>query len=603
MTARGAGRLRVLGGVCASVVLWLPALIHWRASGFGDWQQFHHWWEIGVVSFRRWGEWPLWDPHHCGGVSQWGQPQAQNYGPLYLMFAVPFGTVVGHKLFLLVHTAIGWVGTYRLAREDEKMLPVGATLAATVWCASGFYAWHGAGGHSTFLAFYYAPWLLFAWRRAEHDYRYCAAVALLMTELLLEGGHYPFPFAAILLGFDLVCRLTPSRAGRLIVAGGISAVLTAFAGACRWVPILIAMSRYPRPIQDTDHLLPSEMLTMLTVREHDWRWVGHPWVWPEYGTYVGYGVLGLVALGLGLVLVRPRRRLHIVAGLALFLALVAGNWGPWWPAALLHHLPFVSNLHLPSRWMVYATLYLALLAGLPLSELTRALARYRRGRVTGFLLSLPAWLVALAIAVDLYTVALTITDKWDGPPLGEETPETPHLVASYDYLGEYAHFPQRNVGTMECYDAVPWPRSHALWLGEVPQARLAPRDDYHVAPAGSIDSYDRTNHTVTVDVTLAAAGRVVLNQNWEPEWRANTGSVVDDGLGRLAVDLPAGHHHLVVHFAPDDMPWSVLATLAGLLGCIALPITLTRRARRRRPTPTGSPRARDPEAAGVDPSP
>jgi len=70
----------------------------------------------------------------------------------------------------------------------------------------------------------------------------------------------------------------------------------------------------------------------------------------------------------------------------------------------------------------------------------------------------------------------------------------------------------------------------------------------------------------------------VLNQNYEPRWMTSTGAPVDD-LGRLAVDLPAGRRRVKLWFAPDDLPWSVLASAAGVIACAAI---LARPWRRRR---------------------
>ena len=58
-------------GLILAVIAYAPALVKHDKSGWGDWQQFHHWWEVGRVSILRWHELPLWDPHHCGGVPMW----------------------------------------------------------------------------------------------------------------------------------------------------------------------------------------------------------------------------------------------------------------------------------------------------------------------------------------------------------------------------------------------------------------------------------------------------------------------------------------------------------------------------------------------------
>lgn len=551
----------------AAIGFWSPALIHWDRSGWGDWQQFHHWWEVGVVSIRRWGEWPLWDPHHCGGVSQWGQPQAQNFSPLYLIFAVPFGTVIGHKLFLLAHHVIGFTGLYVFARREERFSRSGAFLAAIVWTSSGFAAWHFAGGHSTFLAFLYYPFLLLAWRRAEIDIRWNIAVAAIMTNLLLEGGHYPFPYAIVVLGFDTVARFRPRRPWPMVRTIMISGLLTGLLGAVRWVPILIAMSRHPRPIEDTDRLSFGEIVEMWTAREHSWRWVGHEWVWAEYGTYVGWGVLTLALVGTLIAVFK--KRFYVVAGALFFLAFSMGYHGPFWPSSVLHTLPFFSNLHLPSRWQVLCTMYIALLTGLVLTRIEIELSKRRFLREFDFVRPLLPWALALVIVIDLYVVGLGITDRWNGPPLGREPVLTPQLVRGRNYLEEFSNYPSQNVGTMECYDAVPWHRSAHLWVGDVPQVRIVDRESNRVRTLSGefVHAYDRTNYRAWADVTLASEGRVVFNQNFESQWTSSIGVPIDDGLGRLAVDLPPGRHRIEVRFAPDDLPWSALVSALGLIAC------------------------------------
>ncbi len=551
-------------------ILWGPAFYRSDKSGWGDWQQMHHWAELGVVSMLRFGEFPLWDPNHCGGVPHWGQPQAQNFSPIWMLFHLPFGTQLGHKLWILFHHLIGFAGLYLLGRKRERLSRAGAALAATIWTTSGFMAWHFAGGHATFLAFEWYPLLLLAWRKADEDLRFNVAVAAIMTELLLEGAHYAFPYAAVFLGFDSAARLVRGRKSeilRMLRTGVTSALLTLLLGAVRWVPILLAMSRYPRPIEDTDTLGLADLITMWTAREHDWTWPPHPWVWAEYGTYVGWAVLALALVGAVLAL-RERRGL-LVAGALFFIAFTVGYHGPYWPSSILHDLPFFSNLHVPSRWQVLATFYMSLLAGIVLSRLETRLARARFGRDAEWARATLPWLVVLAIAADLFAVALPITNRWDGAPVGIMAPEPPHIIVTHRYFEEYANYPSRDVSTLECYDAVPWPRGEGLWTGEVPQVRFAEEDGTTARTSDRLLSYARTNHTVTIDVELASPGVAIVNQNWEQQWRVSSGEMAPS-TGRLAVRLPAGRHRVVFTFEPDDLPYSVIASLLGVLLSIAL---------------------------------
>ena len=560
----------------AALAMWAPAFLAEEHSGWGDWQQMHHWAEIGVVSLTRFGEWPLWDPYHCGGVPHWGQPQVQNFSPFWLLLHVPFGTHLGHKLWIVFHHVVGFAGLYIVSRRLQHFSHAGAFLAASIWTMSGFAAWHFAGGHATFLAFMWYPALLLCWRRADDDIRYVVAVAMIMAELLLEGAHYAFPYAAVFLGYDSVSRFLRFEKDawkRMLRTGVFSVVLTLLLGAVRWVPIMLAMSRYPRPIEDTDTLTFAEVVVMWTARSHDWTWAPHPWVWAEYGTYVGWGVLLLCALGIAIAL--RERKLLEVGGALFFLAFTMGYHGPFWPSSILHSLPFFSNLHLPSRWQVLCTFYMSLLAGLALTRLEARLARVPLERDTRWVGPLIPWAIAAVLVVDLDVMALTITNRWDGPRVGNIAAEAPHLVHPGNYHGEYSNYPARNVGTTECYDAVPWPRSHSLWVGDVPQVRFADRDG-HPRVGDTLHAFARTNHTVRVDVEMQTEGRILINQNFENQWHASVGRAFADE-GRLALILPAGRHQVTFRFEPDDLPYSAFASLTGLVVSVVVLVAGRRR--------------------------
>jgi len=565
---------------------WAPAFLSPEATGWGDWQWFHHMWEAGRVAVERHGEWPLFDPHHCGGVPLWGNPQAQVFSPTWAIFGLGFGTTLGHKLFLAFHTAVAFGGTFLLARRLLRLGTAGATLAAVTWSCSGFFALHGAGGHATFCAFAYGPGILLAWRLAEDDVRWAAVVALLMWLVLAEGGHYPFPYFVLLLAFDAVARLPPfaarRRAPRVLRAALVAGALTALVGAYRVVPILMTVTRFPKPVRSDDALTLGEILEMLVARSHTWFDGRHPWVWGEYGAYVGVVPVALGAAGVAWVLVSGLRRRRVpgghwlIAGLVLFAAFTQGKATPGHPWSLVHgYLPFYGSLHVPSRFRVLLTLFLALLAGLALDVLARRLTRLatpRRG-LRGWARALP-WVVVLGCGVDLFAVNVAFNDRWNGPPLIGDPAKAFHLVPARGYYERYARYPLRNVGTPFCYDPVPWDVSPRLWVGDVPQARVHPRD------AGEVRAASRTSSTLTATVHLDAPATVRFNQTHHPELVSDVGRTVEDA-GLLGVALPAGEHRVTVRYQPPDLPWSGLLTGLGLVGCLLVGIRRGGRRRRR----------------------
>ncbi|HEY8430541.1 MAG TPA: hypothetical protein VIL20_19310 [Sandaracinaceae bacterium] len=577
MTDRHASQLRLAGSVVLTAVFHAPAFFDPDATGFGDWQQIHHAWEVGVVAVRRWGEWPLWNPHHCGGVTMLGNPESQHWSPFFPL-ALVFSSTHVLKLVLVLHAWLGLVGAYRLARREHGLSTFAASIAAVGFSMSGFFAWQMAGGHFTFVSFYLAPWLLLAFRASIRDLRWVAAVALLLALSVAEGGTYPFPYFVLLLAFDGAVVALGSRrdvllrARRVLAAGLGAGLLAALVGAIRFLPIVRTLELYPRDEPSYDRMYLHEMVDVWTRYDFPWRHPDHPFVWNEYTAFVGWPLFSLGLLGI--VVALRRRRFGLVAGLAIFVALMLGNRGPWAPWELLHSLPVYDSLKVPSRFSVFATLYLALLAGLAIDELRRGARRLgsvlgdRGLRIAGRTAKALTFLLAAGPAVAFGAVTHA---RWDGPPVSGEPADRFHLVPAAHYQYEIASLPRRNLGTPACYiGSMRWDISRRLWVGDRPQVR--------VQGPGEVVRARRTNHTVEADVRMEGPGRVLFNQNYHPDWTERSGFRVANDGGLLAVDVPAGAHRLKVRYEPATLFTAANLSLLGLVVC-GLVLFRPRRAR------------------------
>jgi len=549
---------RVLAiSLVAAIVTWGPAFISPLATGFGDWQYFHHMWEAGYVAITRYGEWPLWDPYHCGGITVFANPQSQHLSPLYWL-SLPLGPTLASKAFVVLHAAAGFAAMYWLARVDFGISAAGAALASIAWASSGFFASHGGGGHSAFLPFYFAPLVVILWRRALVDPRYAVGLACVMTLVLLEGGVYPFPFFVLLLACEALVAIAATRAWRpTLRAASLTLLLTVLLGAIRLLPILDELRGHPRTVGSRDGVTLTELLQMLTVRDLPWidrSWGsgGHQFVWAEYGSYVGYGVLALAAIGL-VACLRQRRYAVIVVG-ALFLGLTLGEHGNASPWSLVHRLPIYDSLRAPSRFSVLLTLFIALAAGMGLDLLLRRVPRKRE---------LVAWLVVLGVAIDIAAVNVRVINRWRDPPIQTEpVHERFYLTRDIPYERNFASFPRLNVGTTGCYEAMNFSVARGLWSGDEAQARVP-------QGTGEVNAWGRTTTHVWADVTLSAPGRVLFNQNYAPGWHASQGEVVDDA-GQLAVDAPAGRQRIELVYRPATLWPGAIAFLLGVVLCACL---------------------------------
>lgn len=568
-----------MASAALAVVYWFPALRRPDSTGFGDWQMVHHNWEAAYTSLARFGEWPLWDPFHCGGVTILGNPESQLYAPWFWL-SFMFGTVIAVKFMLLAHGVIALTGMYWLARCRYQLQAPSAALAAIGWAFCGCFTWDGAGGHATFLPFAFAPWLSYFVHRGRDLRREIAAVAALLLLTLYSGGTYPLPYFALWLLAELSLRAYARRALRetALFALGCAGIL-ALAGAIRFVPIYLTLSRHPRTVPNDDALALAEVWEMLTARTHGWRVPGHPFVWPEYGSYLGYPLTILGLLGCMIALRKPGLR-HLTVWLALYTCLMLGNLGAFAPFTLLHHLPVYDSLRVPSRFAIFVTFFLSLLAGLMVDWVLLRL-KQRLQQPIGSVLALGAF-------IDLATAAYPIAEMWREPPLDRSAPAEALYLVKRNYYRFYASYPGLNLGTPICYvGGIDWKVSPALWMGREPQLKLA-------GDTGSIEELRQTPNAYRARLRLRADSHLIFNQNFAPGYVSNHGQPIAD-RGRLALDLPAGTYQLELRYRPPEFLPSAAVSGMGLMLLCALASLPTRRTTRTAASPSQTPPASPPD--------
>lgn len=542
-----------------ALLFWHTAFRRLASTGAHDWRYYIHMWEATRVGIQRFGELALWNPYQCGGITLWGNPQQWSFSPLFYP-ALLIGTPLAFKLRLILLHTFGLVGMYVLARRLHGIRPLGALLAAVPWACSGFFSWHNLAGHAAFQSFWLFPWVLYLSRRAEGDARFCAATAGVIFFMAVDGGSYPLPYLALLLGSDALFRLLGASGARervrivapLIWTGALALSLSAL----RLIPSLVTLARNPRNLDDNDSINLAEAVLMLTARRHEWRFDPHLYTWHEYACFVGWTLVALGLLGFVLSL---RRQPVLAAGALLFFLCTLGHVAPYFPWPLLKRLPVLGSLRIPSRFVVLFTLYLGLLAGLALDWLRDRLSQWRPSRPRAFG-TLVATALAVGAVVDLFAVNLSVNDIWRGRDLPDELPTGRyHLVSAEpvaEFRARFASFPQQEHGSAQCYEPLPWPISGELWSGDVAQAR--------VTGEGRVLDWGHTTNTLWAEVDVKAPARVVFNQTFAPGWASSRGTVVDDA-GRIAVDAPSGNYRLDMRFRPPELAVSVGVTLVGVL--------------------------------------
>jgi hypothetical protein len=269
--------------------------------------------------------------------------------------------------------------------------------------------------------------------------------------------------------------------------------------------------------------------------------------------FVGGAFLLVVALGTS-----NRRALASLVVIIVLVWLAAGYARKPALFALLRELPVFSALRYPERFLWIAVLYACEPAAHALATVP-LLGEGRRWRIGAWVVlgSAMAWTIAAELSTFHRAAEARVLGSIDA-----STPEHGfHQARGNRWL--ITHEEARGVGSLSCWETYP--------VLESPMLRAdLPAEEYALVP-GEVTRLIWSPNQITLRTRLERAGRVVVNQNWHPGWRASVGRVVpEDGL--LAVELPEGEHVLTLAFRPWSATAGLLVTNVALLalGMLAL---------------------------------
>lgn len=373
------------------------------------------------------GELPVWNPYLFGGVPQIAGLEPPIFYPFCWIFFVGLPYQLALALNLICHHLLAAAGVYLLGRAYGWRW-LSASLGACCFSFSGLmvsmHKFHPLQNTVAWLPLVFWAGHRLLTRQRLQDLALFAAV----YGLQVLSGHLEIVYFESLLllayGAGLLLQRPALRGWRvwaLALAGGLLALgLSA-------IQLLPALLYLPHSIRQGGLDSGSAM-----------SWSQHPWMlpllllptWPlaapvgiadffghtRYGSllfflvpYLGWPAWLFAAGGLSLPWpVQPRRRLYWGAVLVLALLLACGKYLPGYE--LLLKLPGLAFFRFPSKWLVFASLALSLLAADVFDALLDGPARMRRlglvalaaaglGLLGGLLIragGCDAWLPALA---------------------------------------------------------------------------------------------------------------------------------------------------------------------------------------------------------------
>lgn len=536
-------------------------------GGTFDWGYFFFLAEVDRTTVVDHHQFPFWNPYYCGGSVHLANPQTYFLSPTFL-FILAFGTPIGIRLTLTAAILLAFDGTRRFARV-LGLAPPAAIVAGAAYAFSGTIAQHLGGGHVGWVGFCVFPYVLHAFQRAfdvPGERRHILYGALFLAWIFGHFGGYTYPYSLLGLGVWALLAGAYARAPRRAIGIATAMVaLSAAVSAVRLVPILEFMSGHPRIRPDTDIVSPHEFLEIYAVR-HRGRFFGaHPYVWPEYGNYLGLSALVLLMVGIVLV-VRCRRPLRpLVWALGIFALFQIGNIPgfPWW---MVKQLPLFRFMRAPSRFTILVGLFACALIGVAVDW---ALNRLRRGDTEDPPPSvrrrwrLRRWAAAallVAAPVMLVDVATFNREQWfqtltTPPPADAVAPQFRQVVGNKHRMYAY---PRANQGSLACFEETPVDISPRL------RGDLSAEEYALDGPPDAVRRRSWSPNRIEVEVDFAKPGTVVVNQNFHKSWRV-TGGALTNHEGLLAARVPAGHHLVTFRFWPSSFFVGLAVTVTTLL--------------------------------------
>ena len=581
--------------VLVSALLFSPLYPTWRNWGGPDWDQHCFYHEVGRKSLLQFGQFPLWNPYHCGGTAALAEPQSA-FLSLNFPLILVFGTVAGLKLGLILHTALGMFGMFLLSKHFG-LSRWSAYLPSLVFFLSSWYPLHLIEGHTIYVTYAYLPYVFLLYLRGIERPRYALLSGVGIALMFLGGGLYTIQHTLTLVGLHVLLTLIATKRLAAVRALAIALAAAFCLAAIKALPVLEFLSVVYKPasspqytswrlfflglfsrhqvelyLDRTLYLLPS--MTADEIRQGAIAGTV-PWRWHEYGAYLG--IIPAVLATLALVHFRRHWRLILCAGVCLALAL--GRAFPGNPWGLMHYVPLLARLHGPSRFVIPLAFCASLLAGVSLSHVERYLSAEAGPR---WLRRCVPALIGI-VALDLMWVGMpTLRPGFDREPVAFKERSFRQTEAPNPYLSHFAAVLQ-NVGIVNGYartspdvaaiptrtrDGKPNPAYVAeAYLAETKQ----PADIWHFSP-----------NQVHVAVPASSPGTLVLNQNYLKGWRV-AGRRVKPHQGLVSVEVTPADDTIVFRYLPTTFVVGLIISVASL-GAMA--IVFARRSRRRAPNAT-----------------
>ncbi|MBD3331621.1 hypothetical protein GF356_02120 [candidate division GN15 bacterium] len=533
----------------------LPLLLKIDWWGVRDWDLFTTIAAVPTGTVLNYGQFPFWNPYLGGGNILFHHPEVTVLSPFFLFYLL-FGPLVGLKLQVLLCYAIGFGGSYLLARSFG-LSRIAGVLFSVAYFGSVHFALHIAEGHMPFTHYCFLPWFVaFVVMAREQRHHIIWAAAALALMVLGNGGAVPLLYTLFFGGMLCLLLSIQHRTVNYLLYLAAATLGGLGLAAVKFLPGVVYL------IENTWEGNPNESIPLSALDniffgfEHS-LFVKHfeqqTWAWHEYGAYISPF---LVLLALTTLIWRFRSHWPWLVIAAFFFLFGLGDHGSASPWAILTSLPGFSSLRGTGRAFHFVILSFAMLGAIGYDLLSARLAASRA--------KLSAYIVNFAVLVIVVT----------------------NIVFAWGIISEANHHPPPQIHRSEQFRQTIDPQGGALrsylanrgalrspWLSAYHPSRGLVTDNgqvlQHYAVEGQVDVRDRTvtPNVITYNLTGVHPGRLVIGMGYDKGWSADDGRPLTPVNGLISFAFDRGPETLVLRYRTPHL-WLGLAV--SILTLIAL---------------------------------
>lgn len=553
-----------------SLIFVYPIFQNIKNWGIHDWDQHLMYNGVPKQTILKFNQFPLWNPYYCGGNAMLANPQSSFLNPLFISVLI-FGEVLGLKLLILFYLVIGLFGMFLLSRKLGISM-ISSYLSSFVFMLSGLYAMHLSVGHTVWVQMALIPYVFLFYLKSLKQIKYIFLSSLFMAFIFLSGGVYPLFFIALFLVFySILMTVKGWKKLRLVYLKNILMIFLLFIlfSSIKLIPTIEFTNEHSfvkKDIQDSDFKKIFDALTFRDVElrmdyMYDYSINGHGviWGWHEYHAYIGFIPLILFLLG-SVLLFRKEWPLILIAIIFFFIAWGNNSIINIWE--VLRQLPFMSDLHGPSRFLTVFVFSSSLIIGKFTSIFENKGIFFDFGkRKFNVLKIILAWF-ALIIFIDLFLVNSQLFEhSFVREPLEVEEQEFTQVTGDREKT-QYPIF-LSNLGIVNCFERVK------------PELKAIPEFDTG-SPAAYSNFIGMTymlENNKTQQITYFSpnkvivetdqSGTLVLNQNYVKGWKVKDGEVKNVN-GLIGTDIER-NKEIVFYYLPNSFVFGFIVSLISII--------------------------------------